>query len=280
MKKLLFFVVAFIAVFTVSTKLAMAEKPTTNTNGFDQYGYNDTARIFNGTGESWSLAKGLPEDYLGIYAPDKLVMKWNAEWDRGNTENWLNPPYAAWENNEWNGKTDGGSGEVWHYKIVWVGPQTWDVTGPYEMDVLFLGGNYGYDLTLNQSGNVVTGDLYDPYLPGNLTIFDGTINGNAIVFKVDYGSGSVQGIRTFTGTIDTFGLLSGSWSESGTENGSDTWSTTSGAALLTEGPYWVDGGTRIWEQFETIMDHGVDPNVGPGHIWLIHAIPNGYGSVK
>ncbi len=51
-------------------------------------------------------------------------MKWNAEWDRGNAENWLNPPYRAWENNEWNGKVPGGSGSVWHYKIVWVGPCT------------------------------------------------------------------------------------------------------------------------------------------------------------
>ena len=48
-------------------------------------------------------------------------MKWNAEWDRGNDENWANPPYAAWENNERNGMVSGGSGAVWKYKIVWVG---------------------------------------------------------------------------------------------------------------------------------------------------------------
>ncbi|MCL4354065.1 hypothetical protein M1349_01170 [Patescibacteria group bacterium] len=87
--------------------------------GFDEFGYNDSARIFNGTGESWSLAKGLPANYLGAYANDKLVMKWNAEWDRGNAEGWSNPPYAAWENNEWNGRVPGGSGEIWHYKIAW-----------------------------------------------------------------------------------------------------------------------------------------------------------------
>ena len=49
-------------------------------------------------------------------------MKWNAEWDRGNAEGWANPPYAAWEDNEWNGVgVTGGSGAVWHYKIKWVG---------------------------------------------------------------------------------------------------------------------------------------------------------------
>lgn len=94
--------------------------------GFDQFGYNRTARIFNGTGESWALAKGLPANYLGINAPDKLVMKWNAEWDRGNAEQWTKGPYAAWENNEWNGNVAGGSGSVWHYKMVWVGDYTKD----------------------------------------------------------------------------------------------------------------------------------------------------------
>ncbi len=61
-------------------------------------------------------------DYLGPYANDKLIMKWNAEWDRGNDEGWSNPPYDAWENNNWNGIFPGGSGEIWHYKIKWIGP--------------------------------------------------------------------------------------------------------------------------------------------------------------
>jgi hypothetical protein len=94
--------------------------------GFDEFGYNRTARVFNGTGMSWCMGKvgdqAWCDSYLGVYSGDKLVMKWNAEWDRGNAENWAKPPYGAWENNEWNGMTPGGSGAVWHYKIVWVGP--------------------------------------------------------------------------------------------------------------------------------------------------------------
>jgi len=91
--------------------------------GFDEFGYNDKARIFNGTGASWCEAGGQLPDCMGIYSPDKLVMKWTADWDRGNDENWGNPPYdKAWTDNEWNGKgVKGGSGAVWHYKIKWVG---------------------------------------------------------------------------------------------------------------------------------------------------------------
>lgn len=155
------------AVSAVRTNVALSK---VGAGGFDQYGYNNTARIFNGTGESWSLAGGLPADYMGIYAPDKLVMKWNAEWDRGNAENWSNPPYAAWEDNEWNGTCAGCSGQVWHYKIKWIGP---------------------------------CGADYTPL---------------------------------------------------------------------------SDGGYCIWGQFDVVMDQGRDPNVGPGHIWLARARPNGYGN--
>jgi len=99
--------------------------PAKAERGFDESGYNRTARIFNGTGWSWCMAKVGDEDwcrnYLGDSINDKLVMKWNAEWDRGNAENWSNSPYKAWTDNEWNGMK-GGSGSVWHYKIVWNGP--------------------------------------------------------------------------------------------------------------------------------------------------------------
>ena len=102
--------------------LALALSASTIFAGFDEFGYNDTAGIFNGTGSSWCLAGGQSADCVGIYSADKLVMKWNAEWDRGNDEGWSDPEgYDAWLNNEWNGNTEGGSGAIWHYKIVWVG---------------------------------------------------------------------------------------------------------------------------------------------------------------
>lgn len=59
-------------------------------------------------------------DYLGSSVNDKIVMKWNAVWDACND---VDPELClgAWTDNEWNGM-NGGSGSVWHYKIVWVGP--------------------------------------------------------------------------------------------------------------------------------------------------------------
>jgi hypothetical protein len=97
--------------------------------GFDQFGYNEKANNFVGTGSSWCQGKlgwdkATCDAYMGVYANDKLVMKWNEAWDECNDAG-NNDPEAcagAWTNNQWNGKGKDGSGEVWHYKIVWVGP--------------------------------------------------------------------------------------------------------------------------------------------------------------
>lgn len=164
MKKLFALIMTAVLMLSIAT-------PAFAAGGFDTFGYNRTARIFNGTGESWSVEQGLPADYLGIYAPDKLVMKWNAAWDACNETGDPEDCAGAWTDNEWNGMVPGGSGAVWHYKIVWVG------------------GDCGADGTL----------------------------------------------------LD-------------------------------------DGGYCIWGQYETIMDQGVDPSYGSGHMWFAHANPTGYGS--
>ncbi len=106
----------------VSAEVNLAAKST----GFDEFGYNDNARIFVGTGIEWCMGKLSGTEtfcaaYMEPYGNDKVVMKWNDEWDRGNAEDWANPPYAAWTSNHWNGNVEGGSGAVWQYKIIWVG---------------------------------------------------------------------------------------------------------------------------------------------------------------
>lgn len=87
---------------------------------FDQYGYNYQARIFVGSADG--VDKNLDGTVWGdpTYANDHLVMKWSQAWNnaRFNNAAWTTD---AWENNEWNGAIPNGSGEVWHYKIQWIG---------------------------------------------------------------------------------------------------------------------------------------------------------------
>ncbi len=89
--------------------------------GSDEFGYNYGARLFQGAADG--VDKSLDNTVWGdpLYAKDHLVMKWSKAWDdaRFSGVGWT---CDAWETNEWNGKVPGGSGEVWHYKIVWVGP--------------------------------------------------------------------------------------------------------------------------------------------------------------
>ncbi len=88
--------------------------------GFDEFGYNYKARIFVGAADG--VDKIIDGTVWGdpTYANDRLVMRWSKGWDdaRFKGKPWTTD---AWEDNIWNGAVQGGSGEVWHYKIRWIG---------------------------------------------------------------------------------------------------------------------------------------------------------------
>lgn len=123
MKKSLIFsgVTIFAFVFLAGVASVQAAKPAPT--GFDEFGYNYGARLFNGPADG--VDKVLDGKVWGdpTYANDRVVMKWNEAWDLCNENGYDDPDYCAgaWLDNEWNGKVKGGSGEVWHYKIIWVG---------------------------------------------------------------------------------------------------------------------------------------------------------------
>ncbi len=91
-------------------------------SGFDEFGYNYNAKLFNGPADG--VDRNLDDKVWGdpVYAKDHLTMKWSPAWNdaRFGQEAWN---CDAWTDNHWNGKVPGGSGEIWHYKIVWVGPE-------------------------------------------------------------------------------------------------------------------------------------------------------------
>lgn len=90
--------------------------------GFDEFGYNYSSRVFVGP------ADGVDRILDGMvwgdptYANDRLKMMWSKAWDeaRFHGGEWN---CDAFEDNQWNGMFPGGSGETWHYMIVWVGPE-------------------------------------------------------------------------------------------------------------------------------------------------------------
>lgn len=97
--------------------------------GYDEFGYNYKANNFVGPADG--VDRTLDGTVWGdpLYGNDHLKMKWSQAWDDsvfgpdGVRYNGDELPWTrkAWEDNQWNGRVPGGSGEVWHYKIVWVG---------------------------------------------------------------------------------------------------------------------------------------------------------------
>ena len=106
--------ICVLLLIVLSSQLAISAQ-----NGFDQYGYNYKARIFVGIADG--INKVFGDNDQGIWGNDRLVMKWSKAWDNAkyNGGAWT---CDAWIDNEWNGMVPNGSGESWHYKIVWVGP--------------------------------------------------------------------------------------------------------------------------------------------------------------
>ena len=112
--------------------------------GFDQYGYNYQARLFNGTYDGYDRnLDGLVNGQAVDYADWNLEMKWSEEWlsnkdcdgdgkldrgDDGTSKGWLTNHVQA--------KYVDVDGSIQHYsyfcKIVWVGPGG-SLWGQYEI---------------------------------------------------------------------------------------------------------------------------------------------------
>jgi hypothetical protein len=98
----------------------------------------------------------------------------------------------------------------------------WNLSGYNTVHVKFEVNTYDYSVNFNQEGNCLTGWLTDPGASFTGRIH-GTIYGNFVTFSITYPSGDTQGTRTFNGTINQWGHVSGSWSETGSENASGSW---------------------------------------------------------
>lgn len=87
--------------------------------GFDSFGYNRCASIFNGTFAGYCAQRSQGPTCAGTTGDTKLVMKWNDGWDLGNFEGWSNGPYYATLDNEINGALADGTPFSEHFKTRW-----------------------------------------------------------------------------------------------------------------------------------------------------------------
>jgi len=148
MKKIIFGTIFSVIALAVVVAPAFAVKPAvcatikdgtiTDTKGnpisvgYDKYGYNYQAHMFNGYADNYSRPAILAT------SGDKLNMKWSDAWlanvdcngdgklDRGLVDGNVNGTSMGWLTNQYNGSYVDESGNVQHYtdfiKIVWTGP--------------------------------------------------------------------------------------------------------------------------------------------------------------
>jgi hypothetical protein len=109
--------------------------------------------------------------------------------------------------------------------------ERWNLNGKNTLTATFQGSDFTYTVKFRQAGSCLGGFLTDPYVqPSGLTgPITGTIYKNYVTFSFDYGATSVQGLRTYVGTINKWGSVSGFWTQTGsqgpsTPNPQETWS--------------------------------------------------------
>ena len=133
--------------------------------------------------------------------------------------------------------------------------EQWNLNGSNTVKVPWNGATLTYSVTFRQFGSCLTGSLTDPGFPTTGPIY-GTVYGNHMTFTFHYPAGSIQGTRTYTGSIHPLwfrhwfreghhwaftwllraGFVSGTWSETGSENASGTF--TLGNLVHRACPWW------------------------------------------
>jgi hypothetical protein len=200
--------------------------------GYDQWGYNYEAHMFNGWYDNYS------RPIVPVTEGDVLMMKWNDSWlsnvdcdgDGKLDRHYGFPTYrgsGAWLTNHASGT----------YESTALSP--WVVSGDFVIPFEYLGGYYNHDLSLTDTDGVLTGN--GGYPNGGpysywWDITTGSISGDTISWTAIYSGGldAVGTIWNVSGTIADDGSITGTWNDDysgGYREG--TWALPAGTATKT-----------------------------------------------
>ncbi|MFC1722118.1 hypothetical protein ACFL0C_00545 [Patescibacteria group bacterium] len=316
-KILLYTVVAFMMVLVTAPVFAKKDECTTIQSGellssggdvletgFDDWGYNYQARLFNG----YYCDAYRDATWCQPYKEDKLMMKWNDAWLSNkdcDNDDLLDrhlgyPSYigsGAWLTNHQSGTYEMGTGE-------------WDVVGDWVISLNF-GGVYVHDLTVDtqmEDGTLTGSGGYQSGLPPytHPWTMTGTVDGDSIEMEWVYMAPAPNPGYTvwLTGNIDGSGNMAGDCTTSTGQT--CTWVSTSGTAeeimkpvdwnyfvkivavpgdAKEKGDNWYTSegtliGPEIWGDFAITQEVYNDPGTGDHGLLFKSEAPVGFGVYK
>lgn len=270
--------------------------------GFDEYGYNYQAHMFNGW--YWNNQRPLVPftDEQSLMDAGKsttwLIMKWSDSW------------LSNMDHNE-DGKLDKGwpiSGPSYTSSAVegaWLTNHQfgsyWDIEGEWVLEFDYTGTTYNHEMTITSGSDVVEGT--GSYPAGGPTTITWTVTGSVtsignvnLVIKYD---GSTYEV-TADGKISEDGNLGGTWTSNTGQAG--TWLSTKGSAeeykwnyfvkivypgddaVLDGGIYYtaegVEIGTAVWGAYARILQVYNDQGTGEHGVEYNPEAPTGFGYYK
>jgi hypothetical protein len=182
--------------------------------GFDEWGYNYGARLFNG----WL---GYADKTVGSTDDAMLLMKWSSDWTPQADE-----PVGAWCTNHFTWYSNEYSEDTWYgweTRDKWVdsdGPFVWSMVGDWTIHVDYLGGAYMHYLVVadQSDAGLLAGSGSSPSGPVTYEM-TGTVSGDHVSFTMalDYDGSSYVG--TLVGTIADSGTIRGTWYSNAGQNG-------------------------------------------------------------
>lgn len=250
---------------TIQSGNLKASDNTTINTGYDQWGYNYQAHMFNGWYQN-NTRTGTP-----VNEGDRLMMKWNDTWLSNqdcNDDGKLDRPASYRGSGAW--LTNHATGT---YKGSWsvLGTWKWLVLNTYEHDMTIT--NQNPDGTFTGIGGYPAG--HDPYNSAGETTeaITGKVEGNKITFTTTY-AGWPYSVKV-SGTIADDGSISGTdpWGWSSTY-GNATQNTCSWSdfvkivavptdAKLIDGMWYTAGNIKIgpvaWGDFAIIQEISDNP---------------------
>jgi len=267
MKKI-FFISAIAIALVLAVSPVMAVKPTGTcatiqggtitdsagqpvTLGYDQWGYNYQAHMFNGWYDNFSRPT------TPVTNGDNLMMKWNDAWlsnkdcdSNGKLDRHFGlSSYfdsGAWLTNHASGSYPSTTKYHWNLDVNWIlgfNSTSWSSGNPYLHDMVVTGST--------ATGGWQAGGSYT-----NTWTATVTVTGDIVTIVADYlpGSGVYPYTFTATGNITTSGL-NGDWTDTTGDHG--TWSSTSGV------PIKISDEMCEWSDFVKVVAVPTDATSSP-----------------